>query len=52
MCSVKWDCCQYGMVWPHFTVGDGLQIWKVVVNVLDKQSQTADVTYYKRTSML
>jgi hypothetical protein len=35
--------CHHGMVCPQVVDGgDGLQIWRVVVNTWNKQSQTAD----------
>jgi hypothetical protein len=40
---VRCVSCHHGMAY-HQVVdgGDDLQVWKVAVNVLDKQSQTAD----------
>jgi hypothetical protein len=38
-CHVKWVHCQHGMAHPRFADrGDGLQIWRVAVNILNKQS--------------
>jgi hypothetical protein len=38
-----WVPCHHGMVHPQVADGgDGLQIWKVAVNILNKQSRTAD----------
>jgi len=35
--------CHHGMARPRFADGgDGLQIWKVAPNILNKQSGTAD----------
>jgi hypothetical protein len=35
--------CHQGMARPHVADGgDGLQIWKVAANILNKQSRTAD----------
>jgi hypothetical protein len=40
---VKWVPCHHGMVRPQVADGgDGLQIWSVAANVLNKQSRTAD----------
>jgi hypothetical protein len=40
---VKWVPCHHDMAHPHVAGrGDGLQIWKVAVNILNKQSRTAD----------
>jgi len=37
------DSCHHGMGRPYVTNGeDGFQIWKVAVNILNKQSRTAD----------
>jgi hypothetical protein len=35
--------CHHGMVRPQVADGgDGLQVWRVPVNILNKQSRTAD----------
>jgi hypothetical protein len=35
--------CHHGMAQPQVADGgDGLQIWRVAANILNKQSQTAD----------
>jgi hypothetical protein len=40
---VNWVPCHYGMACPQVADGgDGLQIWRVAVNILNKQSPTAD----------
>jgi hypothetical protein len=40
---VKWDPCHHGMGRPQVAdEGDGLQIWKVAENILNKLSRTAD----------
>jgi hypothetical protein len=40
---VRWVACQHGMVRPQDAdEGDGLQIWRVTANILNKQSQTVD----------
>jgi hypothetical protein len=40
---VKWVHCHHGMAHPLVADrGDGLQIWRVAANILNKQSQTAD----------
>jgi hypothetical protein len=39
---VKWVSCQNGMLHPQVVDTDGLQIWRVAANILDKQSRTAD----------
>jgi hypothetical protein len=38
----KWVPCHHGMARPQVADGGGLQIWRVAVNTLSKQSQTAD----------
>jgi hypothetical protein len=41
--SVKWVHCHHGMARPQVADrGDGLQIWRVAANILNKQSRTAD----------
>jgi hypothetical protein len=43
MANVKWVHCHHGMERPRVSDrGDGLQIWRVAANMLNKQSQTAD----------
>jgi hypothetical protein len=40
---VKWVRRHHGMVRPQVVDGgDGLQIWRAAVNILNKQSRTAD----------
>jgi hypothetical protein len=40
---VKWVPCHHGMARPQVADGrEGLQIWRVAVNILNKQSRTAD----------
>jgi hypothetical protein len=40
---VKWVHCHHGMARPRVADrGYGLQIWRVAVNILNKQSRTAD----------
>jgi hypothetical protein len=39
----RWVPCQHGMARPQVAnAGDGLQIWKVTGNILNKQSRAAD----------
>jgi hypothetical protein len=39
-----WVPCQYGMKRPQVADGgDALQVWRVAVNILNKQSLTADM---------
>jgi hypothetical protein len=39
----KWVHCHHGMARPRIADrGDGLQIWRVAVNILNKQPRTAD----------
>jgi hypothetical protein len=38
---VKWDPC-HGMAHPQVVDGDCLQMWRVAVNVLNKQLRTND----------
>jgi hypothetical protein len=40
--SVTWVPCHRGMVRPETADGEGLQIWRVAANILNKQSQTAN----------
>jgi hypothetical protein len=41
--NVKWVHCHHGMARPRVAGrGDGLQIWRVAANILNKQSRTAD----------
>jgi hypothetical protein len=41
--DIKWVACHHGMAHPQVADGgDGLQIWKVAANILNKQSWTAD----------
>jgi hypothetical protein len=40
---VKWVHCHHGMARPQVADrGDGLQIWRVAANILNKQLRTAD----------
>jgi hypothetical protein len=40
---VRWIACHRGMARPQVAnVGDGLQIWRVAANMLNKQSRTAE----------
>jgi hypothetical protein len=40
---VKWVPCHHGMTRPQVADGgDGLQIWRVAANILNKQSRTAN----------
>jgi hypothetical protein len=40
---VKWFPCHHGMARPQVADGgDGLQIWRVAANILNKKSRTAD----------
>jgi N6-adenosine-specific RNA methylase IME4 len=40
---VKWVLCYHGTARPQVAVGrDGLQVWRVVANILNKESRTAD----------
>jgi hypothetical protein len=40
---VKWVHCHHGMARPRVAdTEDGLQIWRVAANILNKQSRTAD----------
>jgi hypothetical protein len=40
---VKWVHCHHSMARPRVADrGDGLQIWTVAANILNKQSRTAD----------
>jgi hypothetical protein len=40
---VKWVPCHHGMARPQVADGgEGLQIWRVAANMLNKQSRTAD----------
>jgi hypothetical protein len=44
---VKWVHCHHGMARPRVAVrGDGLQIWRVAANILNKQSWTANSGWY------
>jgi hypothetical protein len=39
---VKWVPCHHGVARPQVADGgDGLQIWRVAANILNKQSRTA-----------
>jgi hypothetical protein len=40
---VKWVPCHHSMVRPQVVDGgDGLQIWRLAANILNKQSRTAE----------
>jgi hypothetical protein len=40
---VRWVPCHHGMARPQVADGaDSLQFWRVVANMLNKQSRTAD----------
>jgi hypothetical protein len=40
---VKWVPCHHGMARPQVADGgEGLQVWRVAANILNKQSRTAD----------
>jgi hypothetical protein len=39
---VRWVPCHHGMARPQVADGDGLQIWRVAANILNKQSRAAD----------
>jgi hypothetical protein len=40
---VRWVPCHHGMARPQVADGgNGLQIWRVAENILNKQSRTAD----------
>jgi hypothetical protein len=40
---VRWVPCHHGMARPQVADGgDGLQIWRVAANILNKQSRKAD----------
>jgi hypothetical protein len=40
---VSWVLCHHGMARPQVADGgDGLQVWRVAANILNKQSRTAD----------
>jgi hypothetical protein len=40
---VKWVPCHHGMARPQVADGgEGLHIWRVAANILNKQSRTAD----------
>jgi hypothetical protein len=44
LAPVKWVHCHHGMARPRVADrGDGLQIWRVAANILNKQSGTADM---------
>jgi hypothetical protein len=43
LAAVTWVHCHHGMARPRVADrGDGLQIWRVAANILNKQSRTAD----------
>jgi hypothetical protein len=40
---VKWVHCHHGMARPRVADrGDGLHIWRIAANIVNKQSRTAD----------
>jgi hypothetical protein len=42
-CHVRWVPCHHDMARPQVADGgDGLQIWRIAGNILNKQSRTAD----------
>jgi hypothetical protein len=43
---VKSAPCHHSMVHPQVANGEGLQIWKVHTNILNKQSLTANKEWY------
>jgi hypothetical protein len=41
--DVRWVPCHHGMACPQVADGrDGLQVWRVAANILNKQLQTVD----------
>jgi hypothetical protein len=41
--QIRWVLCHHGTARPQVADGgDGLQIWRVAANILNKQSRTAD----------
>jgi hypothetical protein len=43
---VMWVPCHHGMARPQAADGgDSLQVWTVAANILNKQSQTADLAW-------
>jgi hypothetical protein len=41
--DVRWVPCHHGMARPQVADGgDGLQVWRVAANILNKQSRTVD----------
>jgi hypothetical protein len=39
--DVRWVCCRHGMARPQVADrGDGLQVWRVAANVLNKKPRT------------
>jgi hypothetical protein len=44
---VRWVPCHHGMV-CHIADGEGLQIWRVIANILIKQLRTADKGWSSR----
>jgi hypothetical protein len=44
MCNrhVRWVPCHHGMECSQVADGEGLQIWMVAANILNKQSRAAD----------
>jgi hypothetical protein len=44
---VRWVPCHHGMARPQVADGvNALQVWKVAVNILNKQSRTADKGWF------
>jgi hypothetical protein len=47
--DVKWVPCHHGLARPQVADGgDGLQIWRISANILNKQSRTADKVWSSR----
>jgi hypothetical protein len=43
MFHVKWVLCAYGISSSHVSVrGDGLQLWRMTANMLNKASRAGD----------
>jgi len=43
MTRIKWVPCHYGMTCPQITDGgNGIQTWKVAVNILNKQLRSTN----------
>jgi hypothetical protein len=49
MYHVRWVPCHHGMARPQVADGgNGLQLWRVAANILNKQSRTADKGWSSR----